>query len=117
MKIFKFIFTFSLLLFVTSLFAQKHDLEEIKKNIAKNENQKIIKQCTSIEGQPSVVFINTNTINDKKGEPIGTSWTFLVHNIQKINGKNYYKGHLISPRGGHQPEVVFIDPLYWNCFN
>jgi len=42
---------------------------------------------------------------------IGTSWTF----VREAVVGSYFRGKLISPRGGVQPYRIFILPDEWDC--
>jgi hypothetical protein len=57
-----------------------------------------------------------DTNPDWTGSYIGTSWTLVVENtITSDAGTVYKSGHLVSPRGGHQPEMVFVIASEWEC--
>ncbi len=105
-----------LLLFSTDVFSQKRDFEkelgEIKINEKKSLKSKF--QC-SPKNENQKLFMNPEITSDTWDDGIGTSWTFYHHSSKKIAGVLYYKGHLASPRGGHQPDVGYIDPESWNC--
>ena len=116
-KIFKFLLVLFLFIFQANLFAQKRDFEEERRNILKNQKTKIIIQCNSIEGKPSVVYMNPEITSDSYRDNVGTSWSFFVHSVQIIGKQIFFKGHLITPRGGHQPEIGYIDPIFWECVN
>lgn len=57
-----------------------------------------------------------DTNPDWTGSYLGTSWTLVVENtITSDAGTVYKSGHLVSPRGGHQPEMVFVIASEWQC--
>jgi putative nucleic acid binding protein/zinc ribbon protein len=57
-----------------------------------------------------------DTNPDWTGSYLGTSWTLVVENtITSDAGTVYKSGHLVSPRGGHQPEMVFVIASEWEC--
>lgn len=71
-------------------------------------------RCTT-QNDKAKLFMDPNITSDSYDRAIGWSWTFVVHTTEVIGGKKYLKGHFLSPRGGHQPEVGYIDPALWDC--
>jgi hypothetical protein len=104
-----------MLLAASSIFPQKRDFEDEKRKSRENEKVKAIMSCVSSTDKPSKVFMDPNVSTDVFNDQVGTSWTFKVRRIKTIGGKKYYKGHLVSPRGGHTADVGYIDPNFWTC--
>ena len=98
-------------------FSQKRDFSDEKKLIGKNEKiaSKSKLQCTTENGKAAKLFMDPNITSDSHDQIVGSSWTFIVHKTEIIGGEKYLKGHMVSPRGGHQPEIVYIDPKLWEC--
>jgi hypothetical protein len=109
-------FTLILLFMPLVSFSQKRDIGEEQKRSKQNEkialNSKM--QC-STENANAKLFMNPSISSDSYDGTIGGSWTFIVHKTEIIGGKKYLKGHMVSPRGGHQPDVGYIDPTLWAC--
>ena len=97
-------------------FSQKRDISDDQKRSKQNEQiaLKSKLQCFT-ENEKAKLFVDPNVTYDSHDGRIGSSWTFITHKTEVIGGKNYLKGHMVSPRGGHQPEIVYIDPLLWKC--
>jgi len=60
-------------------------------------------------------YVDPNSTSDTFNDRIGDSWSFDVQGAVKIAQKNYKIGKLISPRGGIQEGIYYIDPTYWTC--
>lgn len=106
-----------ILLFVPLVtFSQNRDFDDEQKRSKQNEKISLKRKmsCTT-QSDKAKLFMDPNITSDSYRETIGWSWTFAVHATEIIGGKKYLKGHLISPRGGHQPEVGYIDPAFWDC--
>ncbi|MDB4130402.1 hypothetical protein N9581_01705, partial [Amylibacter sp.] len=72
-------------------------------------------QCTSKSLATAKLFVDPNITNDIIRDQIGSSWTFVRHESAIISGKDYLKGHLISPRGGHQAALGYVRADEWKC--
>lgn len=106
-----------ILLFVPLVaFSQKRDMSDEQKRSKQNEKiaLKSKLQCIT-ENEKAILFVDPNITSDSYDGTIGSSWTFIQHKTEVICGKKYLKGHMVSPRGGHQPEIVYIDPIMWEC--
>ena len=94
----------------------KNNSTELNSQISKNQaiasKSKI--SCTP-KNNDAKLYVNPLITSDTLDQVIGLSWSFVYHSTEKTNGGSFYKGHLVSPRGGHQPEVVYIDPFFWVC--
>jgi hypothetical protein len=108
---------FLMLFFVPLVtFSQNRDFEDEQRR--REQNEKIFlksKMSCTIQSNKAKIFIDPNITSDSYDRDIGSSWSFVVHKTEIIGGKKYLKGHLLSPRGGHQPEVGYIDPAFWDC--
>ncbi len=102
----------------TSTLNRSNDPQEESRQV--NANELISKMseitCSPKDSATATLYADPNISSDKWKENIGTAWSFIHHSTHKIAGKNYHKGHLVSPRGGHQSEVGFIDTENWDCF-
>lgn len=106
-----------MLLFVPLFsFSQKRDISDEQRRSKENEKiaLKSKLQCIT-ENAKAKLFVDPNVTSDTYDGTIGSSWTFNLHKTEVIGGKKYLKGHMVSPRGGHQPEIVYIDPTLWEC--
>lgn len=110
--------TFFLILVLVPLitFSQNRDYADEEKRSKKNE-QIYLKSTMSCakKSEKAKVLMDPNITFDSYDQAIGWSWSFAVHTTEIIGGKKYLKGHLISSRGGHQPDVGYIDPVFWDC--
>ena len=97
--------------------AQKRDAQEEMRQRKRNEmiSMKSIVSCSPKDKAFVKLFIDPNVTSDFYAENIGASWSFIHHSTHKIGRINYFKGHLVSPRGGHQPEIGFIEVDKWDC--
>ena len=84
------------------------------------ENERIAKtanySCAPKGFGSRTLFVDPNITSDFWTDGIGLSWSLIIHSVEKIAGIDYYRGHLISPRGGHQPEVGYVIASEWNCY-
>jgi len=97
-------------------FSQNRDFDDEQKRSKQNENIYLkSKMSCATKNDKAKLFIDPNITSDSYDRAIGGSWSFVVHTTEVIGGKKYLKGHLLSPRGGHQPEVGYIDPALWDC--
>jgi hypothetical protein len=103
---------------ITQQNSAKNNSNQLDLQISKNQSiaaeSKI--SCTP-KNNDVKVYVNPSISSDTLDQVIGLSWSFVHHSTEKMGGGSFYKGHLVSPRGGHQREVVFIEPLYWDCTN
>ena len=83
--------------------------------IAKNEKltQFAILNCAPNGTGQATLYVDPNITSDTLWNGVGDSWTLFVHSIDRIHGVEYYRGHLVSPRGGHQPEIGYAKPSEW----
>lgn len=87
---------------------------QAQNNSSKNKPKSEI-QCAPIDANQSL-YVNPEITSDTFQEGIGTSWTFVQHSSHQIGNEIYFKGHLITPRGGElKDEIGYINPKYWDC--